>query len=551
MIKTLIPNGAEAVIAEYSEQVIKEYSGNPFIEALPPILSIDEVVDKLAFYPEYHPEERRLESHYRIHMIQRLFSVFQPLSHHLDLESRISRTIRQGYLARNPFRPSYAQSLLEGQKMIQSMNWELSSNENFRSSAVGFTTIGVSGMGKTTSFNRCLSLIPQIIVHHNYKGVKFSMYQLVWLKLDTPFDGSLRGLCIEFFLKVDSLLGTNYYQKAGLGRKSVDNMLAIMSQVARHTGLGLLVVDEIQHLSASKIGHDRLLNYFCTLVNTISVPCCLIGTTKALPILQSEFRQARRGSGQGDFVWDRLKKDENWDILMSAIWRYQWTQKETAFTEAISEALYSESQGIIDIAVKLYAMAQIRAIVTGIEEVTPRLIEKVAAETLQLVRPMLQALKTRNLKEIARFKDISMADIDFNEFILQSKQSIDVNLRLKALQKQKREEEKKSSMTKKEQAIIRLLELNIDAKKAQKAIDKVFETSGEEVDAAELAIKAIQLIYNSPASGKKKKATSDKKNEKDIRVIVEEARKNNITAYEALKQKGYIKSVENDFFMVG
>lgn len=41
-----IPNGGEAVEAEYKEQLIEEYKGNPFIEALPPIYSKDEVVDK-------------------------------------------------------------------------------------------------------------------------------------------------------------------------------------------------------------------------------------------------------------------------------------------------------------------------------------------------------------------------------------------------------------------------------------------------------------------------------------------------------------------------
>ncbi|HOL22993.1 MAG TPA: ATP-binding protein, partial [bacterium] len=93
-----IPNGGEAVEAEYIEQMIEEYRGNPFIEALPPIYSKDEVVDKLIVYPIYNSKERMLDSHLRVHMVQRLFQCFQPLQVHLDLESRISRVIRQGYL---------------------------------------------------------------------------------------------------------------------------------------------------------------------------------------------------------------------------------------------------------------------------------------------------------------------------------------------------------------------------------------------------------------------------------------------------------------------
>jgi hypothetical protein len=99
--RILIPNGGEAVEAEYNEQVIEEYGDNPFIEALPPILNELEAVEKLAVYPNFDPQERRLDKQYRIHMVQRLFQCFQPLMIHLDLESRISRVIRQGYLARN------------------------------------------------------------------------------------------------------------------------------------------------------------------------------------------------------------------------------------------------------------------------------------------------------------------------------------------------------------------------------------------------------------------------------------------------------------------
>lgn len=39
MSKVLIPNGCEAVVAEYRDQDVVDYKYNPFIEALPAILS--------------------------------------------------------------------------------------------------------------------------------------------------------------------------------------------------------------------------------------------------------------------------------------------------------------------------------------------------------------------------------------------------------------------------------------------------------------------------------------------------------------------------------
>lgn len=545
-----IPNGGEAVEAEYIEQMIEEYKGNPFIEALPPIYSKDEVVDKLIVYPNYNSKERMLDSHLRVHMVQRLFQCFQPLQVHLDLESRISRVIRQGYLARNPFRPEYAASLQDGYRMIQNLNLDLCSNKRFRTTAAGFTIIGVSGMGKTTAVNRILATMPQIIVHSEYRGVKFSMCQLVWLKVDCPYDGSIKGLCMEFFSKVDSLLGTDYYKKHVTGRHTVDSMLSIMSQVARHTGLGMLVIDEIQHLKQAKSGgSEKMMNFFVTMVNTISVPVVLIGTTKAMSVLQSEFRQARRGSGQGDMVWERLQKDSNWDLLMGALWDYQWTKKEVSFTPEISDVMYEESQGIIDIAVKLYAMAQIRAIYSGIEEVNPDLIRQVARENLKLVQPMLEALKSGDMRRISQFEDIST--VDFEEFISLERPKYSSEDKIQELLIKKKQKENTDTLSLKERAILKLLDLDIEPQKAQKVVEEIINQE-ESISVSEVVIKAVQILKETAS-----KKTSVKKNktefrdEDDLRVIVEEGKIKQMSAYEALRAKGIIKTVENDFFQAG
>ncbi|MBE6064979.1 ATP-binding protein [Clostridium cochlearium] len=546
-----IPNGGEAVEAEYIEQMIEEYRGNPFIEALPPIYSKDEVVDKLVVYPNYNSKERMLDSHLRVHMVQRLFQCFQPLQVHLDLESRISRVMRQGYLARNPFRPEYAASLQDGYRMIQNLNLDLCSNKRFRTTAAGFTIIGVSGMGKTTAVNRILATMPQIIVHSEYRGVKFSMCQLVWLKLDCPYDGSIKGLCMEFFSKVDSLLGTDYYKKHVTGRHTVDSMLSIMSQVARHTGLGMLVIDEIQHLRQAKSGgSEKMLNFFVTLVNTIGVPVVLIGTTKAMSVLQSEFRQARRGSGQGDMVWERLQKDSNWDLLMGALWDYQWTKKEVPFTPEISDVMYEESQGIIDIAVKLYAMAQIRAIYSGIEEVNAGLIRQVAQENLKLVHPMIEALKSGDFRRISQFEDIST--VDFEEFISSERPKYSSGDKIQELLIKKKQKESADTLSLKERAVLKLLDLDIDPQKAQKVVEEIINQEEQDINVSEVVIKAVQILTG--IAGKKtlvKKNKAELRDENDLRVIVEEGKMKQMSAYEALKAKGIIKTVENDFFQAG
>ncbi len=404
---------SDAIPANYLEQVVPDYKGNPLIEALPPILSSARAIRSLTEEPPFHEAERELDAEYRIHCVKRLFRYFQPLDTHIDIEQRISVAIRQGYLSRNPMDSVHAGRLAAGYDAIRQGDIGVLERRPMKSTAAGFTIIGMSGVGKTTAVERILSLYPQSIGHTSYHGRPLFMNQLVWLKIDCPYDGSLKGLCLSFFSAFDNALGSNYAQKLTSRNTTVDTLLPRMTQISTTHGLGLLIVDEIQHLSGAKSGgSEKMLNFFVTLVNTIGVPVVLIGTTKAMSVLQSEFRQARRGSGQGDLLWDRMKNGLSWETMLRAMWRYQWTRKRTELTPGLKDAIYSESQGIIDIAVKLYAMAQVKAIADGTEEIKAPTIHTVASEKLRLVKPMLDALRSGDRKRIMQFEDIRPIDIE-------------------------------------------------------------------------------------------------------------------------------------------
>lgn len=450
--------------AVYREEILPEYQ-NPFIEALPEIIPANQVVSKLAYFPSYNKEERQLDSQYRIHLTGRLYDIFQPLMLHLDLESRISRVLRQGYIGRNIFDRAFI-------------------SNHYRSTAGSFTILGVSGMGKTTAVKKVLGLYPQVIVHSKYKDKELSRVQVVFLRLETPYDSSIKGLCLSFFSAVDRLLNTTYYSRFGNGKLSVDNMLVAMSDIAKNISLGLLVIDEIQNLNNSKSGGaDRMLCFFVNLVNSIGLPVLLIGTPEAMGVLQGKFRQARRGSGQGDMVFERLDNDINFNLLINAIWGYQWTKRPTVLTDELKDTLYDQSQGIIDITIKLYVLAQTKAISSGKEVITPELIKQVADESLRLVKPMLNALRTGNVREMAKYPDIYTGNIDLN-----------------------------------------------------------YEEPPKDRFVIPTVPKPTIVPETKPVKVKQQKVLPSEEN--DIRVIVGKGAENGLTAYEILKDKGIIKGCE-------
>ena len=182
--------------AIYTEQSLPEYKDNPLIEALPPIWDNGEVVDMLSHNDGHHDGERQFSPHNRMHFVFRLFRYFQPLEQHIDINQRFSLCIRQGYLHRSPLSPDYAMALADGHKAIKSGKYYLSTAYNPTGS--GFTIIGLSGVGKTSAITRILNLYPQVIVHSRYHDKPLVLKQIVWLKLDCPHDGLIKGLCMEF-----------------------------------------------------------------------------------------------------------------------------------------------------------------------------------------------------------------------------------------------------------------------------------------------------------------------------------------------------------------
>jgi len=495
---------AVCVDAEYLPQIITEYKDNPFIEALPPIYSAGKAADLLTVEPGYHEAERELDALYRFHCIQRLSRYFQPLDTHIDIEQRVSRSIRQSYVDRNPV-----------------VVFDKTDFRSVRSTAAGFTVIGMSGVGKTTAMERVLSLYPQCIVHTHYAGKPFYVKQLVWMKLDCPYDGSIKGLCLNYFNEMDRILGSEYSKIFPSSRNTVDTMLVKMSTLSSTHGLGLLVIDEIQHLSQAKSGgSEKMLNFFVTLVNTIGVPVVLIGTTKAMPILQSEFRQARRGSGQGDLFWERLPNDLSWEIMLQSMWKYQWTKKICPLTKELKDTLYDESQGIMDLGVKLYAIAQTKAIAGGTEAVTPELIREVAAEKLRLVKPMLDALRSGNMKKIMQYEDIRPISIE--DYIAVQAARIPIG-----------EISPQAISSLEEQAILKLLEMDIPSKMARQCVKKALSGTKSGQPLSKLVQKAFKLaLHITESTGKSDEVLVA--DEKDMRQSAGE------NAYQNLKESGAI-----------
>ncbi len=553
------------VEADYSKQDLIEYKNNPLIEALPPILTVEEIYKSIAQLPPYSDEERNLSENIRIHCILRLCDYVEPFTYHLDLERRISTMIRRGYVGRNPMLREYTTKInfLSSMKKLKNqdereMQFKVL-RKQWNSTAAGFALIGMSGIGKSTAVNRILFNYPQVITHTEYDNNQFIHTQIVWLKLDCPLDGSLKSLCKSFFKEVDSILGTRYFEKFGEYKSSLDTMLIHMSHITELHSIGALFIDEIQHLTKAKGGADLMLNFFVTLINTIGVPVVTIGTFKAFSVLQRDFRQARRASGYGEIIWDRMKRDKEWAWFLERMWKYQWTKNNCELTEEMKEIMYDETQGITDRAIKLYMLVQWRAITSKKETIAASLIRKVASEEMRMTRPMINALKNNDIKELAKYDDIRPPDI--LELFQNSKSEIQLQGEIQKLSALNKLINKESKETIGKDIIFWLIQGGIQAKTAEKATNDVLNKFGVMEDSSLLKKKAMEFaiaydsktIENNTKRIEKKKQKRDKSSALEIehnnlRFLYETAINNKCRVYTILNQEGYVKDPLIEFY---
>ncbi|ABA90165.1 Tn7 transposase DNA-binding protein TnsC [Syntrophotalea carbinolica DSM 2380] len=394
-------------VAQYIEAEIKEYSGHPLINALPPINSPQDTARMLNRYPVVAEAEKNLPGHIRRHAMMRILDQFlYPTKSHLQLEQMISGMLRRGYLSRNIADRCYQRNL----DVASGTDFQVVAR-NAGNEALVSSVIGCSGTGKSTAVEAILKGYWQAIYHPEYQHT-----QLVWLKVECPHDGSVRNLCTNFFRAVDDALGTDYQQLYVKARSSAESMLGDIARVAALHSVGLLVIDEIQHLEKSRSGGSgKMLNFFVTLANVIKVPVLFIGTPKALELFLPTMRSARRAVQFGSLNWSRFVRAESgdgpdgeWERFIKRMWKLQWFKSPTPLTCPMSDLFWEYTQGIAHIAVALFYLCQARAVMAGREVIDRSLVTKVYNEELSIIHPMINALRSGRKEKILQYADLDL-----------------------------------------------------------------------------------------------------------------------------------------------
>lgn len=424
---------SNAVRAHYRISSVPYYMGNPLIEALTDYLTYsNNDIDQLLSHelPPCPPNASRRQRDAHLSALTR--SLFISLRRHRELQEIVDVMIRTGYSERRVCcTEEYLSYLINCGQLQQEKEQELiqqvrQHNFNYRD-GMSAAVVGISGIGKTYAISQILSLYPQVIIHDKIPTLT-TFIQIVYLRVECPHDGSVKSLCVAIIAEIDRLVNGNFTDiYVNKGRATASVLKNRVTHLLAVYNVGLLVIDEVQNLLGSRMEREQLFNFIVSLSNTLSVPLLFIGTPKGRKLMQTDLRIARRFGSMGVLSWERLNfKEKDWNTFIAKLWRCNVLPDEDLeqISPEVEKQLFDCSQGITDILVKLFVLAQKMALIYGRSKLTVKLIKSAFDNYFTNVQPMISAIKNNDIKALERYEDIGMLQVNFEEVSHQLTESI-------------------------------------------------------------------------------------------------------------------------------
>lgn len=354
------------VAAEYGKE-----QGNPFLEALPELLGKTEFVERMKseiHFPydikEKSPQERR-------NYLTELTTWFQPMDYMYNLYDMLYRAMSTTYQTK---------TVVESVKQLNEIYMDFRTGRertlNYSTQAYSGAVLGVPGIGKTSTIQRCLSTMPQVIIHTKYQDKQFYTKQINYLMVECPSDCSVKTLAFNILSAIDRAIGSEYFTQAANQSIAASAISTKLKIICMNHHIGLIVIDEIQNAiqTATRNKQTRpLIKFLVELTNETSTGICFCGTLEAEELFLKQEHLKRRTRGLRLLP---LKYDMTYRKFITTLFEYQATLQKAELTEKLMKQIYDLSAGIPAYIVKIFQEAQTQAILSGKEKITYEAIKQ-------------------------------------------------------------------------------------------------------------------------------------------------------------------------------
>lgn len=385
----------KAVYKPYKPFEIAKIEGNPLIEALRPALDIQSFAEKIAYRVSYD-EDGELDDFERelsIELIDLTYTVHPEL---YLLYKTILKNILTGYIHRNPVTRDMK---AEQHKVSVEEDYHFPVTKNLSKC---ISIIGVSGAGKTLSVRQCYSFIPQVIRHSSYKGESLILDQIVYIEFQAPVTKTRRGFVLSFFIAVDLVIGTKYYNEWKGKSISIPILIQEAKKVALNHSLGVAFIDEIQRCASIGAKDDYpTLEFIDDFFNSVGVPLIVAGTPKARPLFDTTMSTTRRLSSSRKFDITNIENDlpnlelggqSYWSIFLESFHYPHLLKKSFEFDLKFMTHVHDLTAGLPALTARLMRLAYEQAVESEEEILSIELLDEVYYEQFDLLHNAIASL---------------------------------------------------------------------------------------------------------------------------------------------------------------
>ena len=379
--------------------------GNPYLEALPDVLGKREFERRIKSQPDFPRDISRLAPEERRNLLSGLSQWFQPMDYMYTLYDMLHRAMCSTYQTK---------TVIESVRQMNDLYMDFRTGRprelSYSTQAYSGAVLGVPGIGKTSTIKRCLSTMPQVIVHQEYQGRKIYEKQINYLVVECPSDCSLKTLALNIFSAIDKAIGSEYLKQATYQRAMATSATTTkLKIICMNHHIGLIVIDEIQNAISTATKNKQikpLIKFLVELTNETSTAICFCGTLEAEDVFLKQEHLKRRTRG---FRLLPMKYDKTYRKFITELWEYQMTLQKAPLTEKLMKQMYDLSAGIPAYLIKIFEEAQIRSILSGKEKLSYESIKQ-AVDYLGIEVPKVYGRGGTSIS------DFSVEEVEAREF---------------------------------------------------------------------------------------------------------------------------------------
>ena len=387
-------------------------NGNPYLEALPDVLGKKEFERRMKSQPDFPRDISHLSPEERRNRLSGLSQWFQPMDYMYTLYDMLHRAMVSTYRTK---------TVVESVKQMNDIYMDFRTGKprelTYSTQAYSGAVLGVPGIGKTSTIKRCLSTMPQVIVHQEYQGRKIYEKQINYLVVECPSDCSLKTLALNIFSAIDKAIGSEYLKQATYQRAMATSATTTkLKIICMNHHIGLIVIDEIQNAISTATKNKQikpLIKFLVELTNETSTAICFCGTLEAEDVFLKQEHLKRRTRG---FRLLPMKYDRTYRKFITELWEHQMTLQKAPLTEKLMKQMYDLSAGIPAYLVKIFEEAQIRSILSGREKLTYESIRQ-AVDYLGIEVPKVYGRGGTSIS------DFSVEEVEAREFTEEATQN--------------------------------------------------------------------------------------------------------------------------------